>query len=183
MLVLNETLALCAFLQSVKPLLVAMRALHAAIGFVDDHTLGAHPLLEVAQDGAAHAVIFDDATACKLRALRLKLRLNHRDDTGARTADVYEVRQNFAQTNERYINDDNVWCDGWHKIANVGFFVQLNAWVATQAGVELLRPHVHRIHHARTMLQCIVSKAAGAAANIKHDSIIKRNIKPLRDAG
>ena len=89
MLVLNETLALCAFLQSVKPLLVAMRALHAAIGFVDDHTLGAHPLLEVAQDGAAHAVIFDDATACKLRALRLKLRLNHCDDTSSRTADTH----------------------------------------------------------------------------------------------
>ena len=89
MLVLNETLALCAFLQSVKPLLVAMRALHAAIGFVDDHTLGAHPLLEVAQDGAAHAVIFDDATARKLRTLRLKLRLDHCDDAGARTANVY----------------------------------------------------------------------------------------------
>ena len=51
--------------------------------------------------------------------------------------------------------------------------MQLNARVATQAGVELLRPHVHRIHHARTMLQCIVSKAASAATNIKHDSIIK----------
>lgn len=69
-----------------------MRALHTAIGFVDDHTLGAHPLLKVAQDGAAHAVIFDDATARKLRTLRLKLWLNHRDDTSARTADVYEVR-------------------------------------------------------------------------------------------
>ena len=77
MLALNETLAPYAFLQSVKPLLIAMRTLHTAIGFVDDHTLGTHPLLEVAQDGAAHAVIFDDATACKLRALRLKLRLNH----------------------------------------------------------------------------------------------------------
>ena len=61
--------------------------------------------------------------------------------------------------------------------------MQLNARVATQAGVELLRPHVHRIHHARTMLQCIVSKAASAATNIKHDSIIKWNIEPLRDAG
>ena len=47
-----------------------MRALDAAVSFVDDHTLGAHPLLKVAQDGAAHAVIFDDATPRKLRALR-----------------------------------------------------------------------------------------------------------------
>lgn len=69
-----------------------MRALHTAIGFVDDHTLGAHPLLEVAQDGAAHAVIFDDATARKLRALRLKLRLDHCDDISARTADTHYVR-------------------------------------------------------------------------------------------
>ena len=91
MLVLNETLTLCTFcfLQSVKSLLVAMRTLHTTIGFVDDHTLGAHPLLEVAQDGAAHAVIFDDATARKLRTLRLKLRLDHCDDAGARTANVY----------------------------------------------------------------------------------------------
>ena len=66
-----------------------MRALHATIGFVDNYTLGAHPLLEVAQDGAAHAVIFDDATARELRALRLKLRLDHRDDTSSRTADTY----------------------------------------------------------------------------------------------
>lgn len=66
-----------------------MRTLHAAVGFVDDHTLGAHPLLEVAQDSAAHAVIFDDATACKLRALRLELRLNHCDDTSSRTADTH----------------------------------------------------------------------------------------------
>ena len=108
MLALNETLALCAFLQSVKPLLVAMRTLDAAVCFVDDHTLGAYPLLEVAQDGAAHAVIFDDATTRKLCALRLKLRLDHRDDAGVRTTNVHEVRQNFAQANERYINDDNV---------------------------------------------------------------------------
>ena len=66
-----------------------MRALHTTIGFVDNYTLGTHPLLEVAQDGTAHAVIFDDATACKLRALRLKLRLDHCDDTGARTADTH----------------------------------------------------------------------------------------------
>ena len=66
-----------------------MRALHAAVGLVDNYTLGAHPLLEVAQDGAAHAVIFDDATARKLRTLRLKLRLDHCDDAGARTANVY----------------------------------------------------------------------------------------------
>ena len=69
-----------------------MRALHAAIGLVDNHTVGAHPLLEVAQDGTAHAVIFDDATACKLRALRLKLRLDHCDDTGMWTANAYYVR-------------------------------------------------------------------------------------------
>ena len=69
-----------------------MRALHATIGFVENHIVGAHPLLEVTQDGAAHAVIFDDATARKLRALRLKLRLNHCDDTGARTADTHQVR-------------------------------------------------------------------------------------------
>ena len=91
MLALNETLTLCAFcfLQSVKPLLITMRTLHAAVGLVDDHTLGAHPLLEVAQDGAAHAVIFDNATACKLRALRLKLRLDHCDDAGARTTNAH----------------------------------------------------------------------------------------------
>ena len=91
MLVLNETLTLCAFcfLQSVKPLLITMRALHAAVGFVDNYTLGAHPLLEVAQDGAAYAVIFDDATACKLRALRLELRLDHCDNAGAWTTNVH----------------------------------------------------------------------------------------------
>lgn len=91
MLALNETLTLCAFcfLQSVKPLLITMRTLHAAVGLVDNHTLGAHPLLEVAQDGAAHTVIFDDATACKLRALRLKLRLDHRDDAGVWAADTH----------------------------------------------------------------------------------------------
>ena len=91
MLALNETLTLCAFcfLQSVKSLLVAMCTLHTAIGFVDDHTLSAHPLLKVAQDSAAHAVIFDDATARELRALRLKLRLDHCDDTGSRTADAH----------------------------------------------------------------------------------------------
>ena len=66
-----------------------MRTLDAAVCFVDDHTLGAYPLLEVAQDGAAHAVIFDDATTRKLRALRLKLRLDHCDDTGSRTADAH----------------------------------------------------------------------------------------------
>ena len=66
-----------------------MRALHATIGLVDNHIVGAHPLLEVTQDGTAHAVIFDDATACKLRALRLKLRLDHRDDAGMRTADAH----------------------------------------------------------------------------------------------
>ena len=89
MLALNETLAPYAFLQSVKPLLITMRALHTTIGLINNHTVGAHPLLEVAQDGAAHAVIFDDATACKLRALRLKLRLNHCDDTSSRTADTH----------------------------------------------------------------------------------------------
>ena len=66
-----------------------MRALDAAVGFVDDHTLGAHPLLKVAQDGAAHAVIFDDATPRKLRALRLKLWLDHCDDAGVWIADMH----------------------------------------------------------------------------------------------
>ena len=89
MLVLNETLAPCAFLQSVKPFLITMRTLHTTIGFVDNYTLSTHPLLEVAQDSAAHAVIFDDATACKLRALRLKLRLDHCDDAGVRTTNVH----------------------------------------------------------------------------------------------
>ena len=69
-----------------------MRPFYTAIGLVDNYTLGAHPLLEVAQDGAAHAVIFDDATARKLRPLCLKLRLDHRDDISARTADTHYVR-------------------------------------------------------------------------------------------
>ena len=72
-----------AFLQSVKPLLITMRALHAAVGLVDNYTLGAHPLLEVAQDGAAHAVIFDDATACKLRALPRVRGAPYRSQTAA----------------------------------------------------------------------------------------------------
>ena len=66
-----------------------MRTLHTTIGLVDDHTLSAHPLLKVAQDGTAYAVVFDDTTARELRALRLKLRLDHCDDTGMWTADAH----------------------------------------------------------------------------------------------